>query len=197
MTLPGGIGRLPSDERGRLSRYLAACKKAGIKDKRPVDLGLFETFEIRVSGHPEPGGSKRAFMPKNRRTGRPLLSKRTGQPFINVTDDNPKAKEWKEAVGYAAEMAMRGRMLLGGPLAVEVIFFLRRPEDHYRANGQLKDDAPEYPTPKPDATKLWRSTEDALTKIVWRDDAQIVDQTVKKRYGPEGVSIRITRKDSE
>jgi Holliday junction resolvase RusA-like endonuclease len=38
---------------------------------------------------------------------------------------------------------------------------------------------------RPDATKLWRPTEDALTGIVWRDDSQIIRQLVRKRYcGP-------------
>lgn len=48
-------------------------------------------------------------------------------------------------------------------------------------------------TVKPDATKLWRSTEDALTGIAWRDDAQISVQVVEKRYGSQsGALIQIS-----
>ena len=43
---------------------------------------------------------------------------------------------------------------------------------------------------RPDATKLVRAVEDALTGLVWRDDAQVVIQTVRKRYGhPERAEI--------
>jgi Holliday junction resolvase RusA-like endonuclease len=72
-----------------------------------------------------------------------------------------------------------------GPLSVNVTFYLRRPDGHYgtgRNAGQLKTSAPAYPTSKPDATKLWRSTEDAMTGVVFRDDSQIVQQSVGKRY---------------
>jgi Holliday junction resolvase RusA-like endonuclease len=44
-----------------------------------------------------------------------------------------------------------------------------------------------YPTNPPDATKLLRSTEDALTGIVWKDDKLIVDQLVSKNYQRPGI----------
>ena len=46
--------------------------------------------------------------------------------------------------------------------------------------------APAWPTVKPDATKLWRSTEDGLTGVLWRDDARIVCQLVRKVYAEDG-----------
>jgi Holliday junction resolvase RusA-like endonuclease len=39
---------------------------------------------------------------------------------------------------------------------------------------------------------LWRAAEDALTGIVWADDAQITDQRVQKCYSTmPGVSITV------
>ena len=41
-------------------------------------------------------------------------------------------------------------------------------------------------------TKLVRAVEDALTGLVWRDDAQVVVQTVRKRYGhPERAEVLV------
>lgn len=40
-----------------------------------------------------------------------------------------------------------------------------------------------YKTTKPDVTNLQKGTEDALTGIIWQDDALIVQSTVKKIYG--------------
>jgi Holliday junction resolvase RusA-like endonuclease len=74
-------------------------------------------------------------------------------------------------------------------------FIMPRPKGHYRSGkhaGEVKDGAPPYPAVKPDAGKLARGTEDALTGIVWRDDSQIVTEVLTKRYGPQaGCRIRV------
>lgn len=136
---------------------------------------------IRVPGIPQPGGSKRAF--RNPHTG-----------GIVVLDDNRKAAGWKERVALAARQAYAGEPLTC-PLRVDVTFWAMRPRGHYgsgRNAERVKPSAPLMPATKPDATKLWRSTEDALTGIVWRDDAQIVTQVVRKRYGVgPGVEIQV------
>lgn len=147
-----------------------------------------------VLGRAQPAGSKRAFA--IRKGGVP-----TGQ--IAVTDANPKAKSWQNEVRCAArdalcasdaplEWATDGPVLLG-PLNVSMTFYCSRPKSHYRAGkhaDQLKDSAPQFPTGRPDALKLARGTEDACTGTVWRDDAQVVDLDVHKRYGlPERCEI--------
>ena len=50
----------------------------------------------------------------------------------------------------------------------------------------MKGSAPFYHTTKPDALKLARSTEDALTGIVWADDAQTAVLEISKRYADAG-----------
>jgi Holliday junction resolvase RusA-like endonuclease len=69
---------------------------------------------------------------------------------------------------------------------LEVLFVLPRPKGHHgtgRNAGVPKASAPQWPTVKPDTTKLLRAVEDACTSILWRDDAQIVIQTACKVYG--------------
>lgn len=82
-----------------------------------------------------------------------------------------------------------------GPLWVSFEFVFVRPRSHYgtgRNALQLKLTAPEWPTGKRnDRTNCLKSTEDALTGIIWYDDSQIVDGPVTKRYGPQEV-IRVT-----
>jgi Holliday junction resolvase RusA-like endonuclease len=140
-------------------------------------------LSFEVFGKPQPAGSKRAFATK---TGR-----------IVVTDDNPRSKPWQVVVADAALEAMltdKGVMpLLEGPLGLAVVFNITRPKGHFgtgRNAGALKDSAPYWPTVKPDATKLLRGLEDALTGVVWRDDAQVVEQAVTKRYAErEGAQV--------
>lgn len=84
--------------------------------------------------------------------------------------------------------------LLDGPLELLVVFTVPRPKGHYGARG-LRPSAPEYPAVRPDVTKLLRAVEDACTGIVWRDDAQIIEQHATKRYGePASAWVRVATK---
>jgi Holliday junction resolvase RusA-like endonuclease len=48
---------------------------------------------------------------------------------------------------------------------------------------------------RPDVLKLARAAEDALTGIVWRDDSQIVHETLAKVYGePERLEVAVRRR---
>ena len=122
---------------------------------------------IKVYGKAQPAGSKRAFV----HNGRAI-----------VTDANKNSRPWKNDVAQAAADAMDGGELLEGPLSLYVTFFEPRPKAHFGARG-LKPSAPPWPTKKPDATKLLRGVEDAMSGVVYRDDAQIVEQHVYKEYG--------------
>ena len=78
-----------------------------------------------------------------------------------------------------------------GPMFVRASFYLPRPKNHYRANGELKDAAPWWCAKKPDTDKLCRSLLDALTDAgVWADDSQAVQLNADKTYtdtGPGGL----------
>jgi Holliday junction resolvase RusA-like endonuclease len=139
-----------------------------------VSLAVTERLELFVPGKPEPAGSKRAFV----KGGRAI-----------VVDDNARAKPWQAAVRSAAAELMAGREILSGPLMLSVWFTLARPKVHYRANGiEVKPSAPAYPTVRPDTTKLLRGLEDALTGVLWRDDAQVVYQTAWRLYSDDGAA---------
>jgi Holliday junction resolvase RusA-like endonuclease len=128
-----------------------------------------------VPGLPAPGGSKR-FVGFGKKTGRAIL----------IDDAGERNKHWRVAVGWHAQDAMRGLELATGPLLVTMTFYMPRPKSHFRANGALRPNADAYPAKKPDTLKLARSTEDAMTGIVWRDDAQTVDLVLRKRYQTSG-----------
>ena len=141
------------------------------------------TITFFVPGIPAPGGSKR-FVGLSKKTGRAILIDAAGE----------RNKNWRASVAAVGAGAMSGIQRLDGPLAVEFVFFMPRPKGHFRTNGTVRDGAPRFPTTKPDALKLARSTEDALTGTVWHDDAQTVDVKAMKRYAdhsPCGCAIKI------
>jgi len=131
---------------------------------------VIQPLTFFVDGIPKPAGSKRAFV----MNGRAI-----------IVDANKNAKDWKTDVKFAAkELIERERQTLPvrGPIKLTVVFTMPRPKYHYGKHG-IKADAPKWHTVKPDATKLLRGTEDALTSLLWGDDAQIAVQKVSKVYG--------------
>lgn len=150
-----------------------------------VDMRWRTTISFTVYGKPQTAGSKRAFVIP-------------GTNRASVTDDNPKSRDWKNAVRSAAIEYCGGHVLdlLDGPLHVTFTFFLLRPKGQFgsgRNASQVKASAPQYPATKPDVLKLSRAVEDALTGVLWRDDAQIVQEVLAKRFGePARVEITVT-----
>lgn len=148
-----------------------------------------QPIELTILGHPEPGGSKTA-IPMKRGNG--YVHDSSGRPIVQVVDANPKAKTWKKKVAKQAMEQYTGE-LLTGPLIVSMDFHVCRAKGHFGtgANARmLKDSAPLYPDSKPDSLKLARAVEDALTGIVWEDDAQTVDLVITKRYA-EGYVVKL------
>ena len=133
-----------------------------------------DRLEFTVLGKPQPAGSKRG-IPIYR--GKKGAKQFTGR--VAVVDDAKRSKPWQALVSAAAADALGGGEQLAGPLVLEVDFYVTRPAGHYGSGRNaevLRAAAPRYPTTRPDVTKLLRGVEDALTSVVWHDDAQVVEQ---------------------
>lgn len=157
-------------------------------------------LELWIEGTPAPGGSKNAFVAR-KADGSFVMRPGTNQPVINMTDAGKLNKIWRKTVAVdARSQCVRNRwMVKTGPIKCVFNFWMRRPNDHFIGNNRdrgLKPDAPKFHIVKPDVLKLCRSTEDALTGIVWKDDSQVVVQTGTKQYCSPGertgCRVRIT-----
>ena len=117
-----------------------------------------------VYGRPVPKGSMRAFTPRGWK--RPI-----------ITDSNPEMRPWAQAVKLAAVEALERNpnALLEGPVHLRIQFYLPCPK------SAPKRKVPR-PTKKPDLSKLARCIEDALTGVLYHDDAQITRLEVTKVY---------------
>jgi Holliday junction resolvase RusA-like endonuclease len=143
--------------------------------------GMIEFF---VPGEAKPAGSKKGFFNKKMQR-------------VQIVDACKLTKPWQAQVSsYAQEAVLKQGLAepMTGPIAVEFVFTMRRIKGHYRTGKNanvLRDDAPYWHTVMPDALKLGRAVEDAMTGIVFRDDAQIARETLLKRYGAQpGVTVR-------
>lgn len=131
---------------------------------------MSDRIEFVVLGKPEPQGSIRAFMVG----GKPRL-----------TSDNSKLKPWRQQVGMTA-LSLRGDFFASRnqPVKLMVTFYLKPPQKLPKGRTG--------PTAKPDIDKLIRSVSDALTAILWADDAQVVEIHAHKVYGtPEATKISV------
>lgn len=134
-----------------------------------------------VHGVAQPAGSKKGFY--NKKAGR-----------VIITDDAKKSRPWKAQVSDAAAEAMNGRDLLDGPLLLELTFWMPRPKGHMgtgKNSSSVRSSAPFAPTVKPDLLKLARAVEDAMTSVVYRDDAQITCEVLQKAYTTSGARTEI------
>jgi Holliday junction resolvase RusA-like endonuclease len=145
-------------------------------------------IEFTVYGHPATAGSKRSFAV--RRAGQ-----YTGKTA--TTDDNPRTKSWQAQVREAAVKA-NGAGCTEAPVRLAVAFYFHRPRSHFRSGrfaNLVRDAAPARHAKRPDLLKLTRAIEDALTRVIWRDDAQVCEELLSKHYTegdePERVRVRV------
>ena len=153
-------------------------------------------IEFFVPGRAQPAGSKRAYVPLDK--NKQPYHRKNGTIIANIVDDNKKSKPWQKVVAGVGRRRYRGEILTG-PLRVSFVILHLRPKNHYgtgRNAERLKESARLAPIVMPDVLKLSRGIEDALTGVIWKDDAQIVvellyDCYVSRFTGKQGVAIRI------
>ena len=105
-------------------------------------------------------GSMRAFTPKG--WTRPV-----------ITSATKGLKAWESKIAAAAQLQASG-VLLTGPVALLVTFYLARPK-------AIRDKVVPH-TKRPDLDKLIRGATDALTGTIWKDDAQVSSILAEKYY---------------
>ena len=113
-----------------------------------------------VYGAPLPKGSARAFIPAG--WNRPV-----------ITTATKGLKDWEHRIASAAQTVASGT-LLTGPLMLTVAFYLTRPKSLPKKVTQHAK--------RPDLDKLIRGATDALTGVLWKDDAQVMTITATKAY---------------
>ncbi|MGO3884713.1 MAG: RusA family crossover junction endodeoxyribonuclease [Mycetocola sp.] len=139
---------------------------------------LVDEVSFFVPGVPVPQGSMKGYV--------------VGGRAVLVHNNAEKLKPWRAQVAKAAREAMFGRPVIDQhvPVTVGMVFVLPRPKTVRRPLHVVK----------PDLDKLQRAIGDALTGVIYTDDAQIISYapSPSKRYPldgePVGVHITVRRK---
>lgn len=134
-------------------------------------------LDVTIPGRPEAKGSLRVG--------------KHGQLF----SANPRLKAWQQRVALQVAEHRKGAKLLEGPVAIVADFCFDRPPSHFTKTGRLRKGAPLAPG-RPDLDKLVRGLLDGLTGVLFKDDSQVCELDVSKRYyETPGVVLYVSEPD--
>lgn len=133
-----------------------------------------EVCSFFVEGTPVPQGSKQAFVIP-------------GSNRAVMTEANKNLPAWRNEIALAAAVAMGTKdIVVGGtPVKIVVTFGFPRPKSHFGTGSKsdvLKQSAPLFKASTPDTDKLCRALGDAMSGIVYHDDAQVAEWQVRRTY---------------
>ncbi|HHQ2481042.1 TPA: RusA family crossover junction endodeoxyribonuclease [Bacillus cereus] len=95
--------------------------------------------------------------------------------------DPKKSRDFKRYVSaIAAKFAPAS--LLEGPLQLEVKVYKPSLKSFSKKKALVAEEGLLRPTTKPDVDNYVKGVKDALNKVIWNDDSQVVDLKVSKWY---------------
>lgn len=109
--------------------------------------------------------------------GRPRFVRATGVAYTPAP-----TRRYEDQLRAVAGLAMRGRDMLTGALEVDVLVFISVPQSWPAKKRQSAANGLIRPTSRPDADNYLKIACDSLNGIVYRDDSQITDVQIRKRY---------------
>jgi Holliday junction resolvase RusA-like endonuclease len=113
--------------------------------------------------------------------GRPRFVRSTGRSYTPE-----QTRSYEAVLKMAAIEAMGDRLPLLGPvrLYMDAVFEPAASMSKKKRAAALIGES--HPTKKPDADNIAKLT-DALNGVVWKDDAQVVDLSLRKTFGPRPI----------
>jgi Holliday junction resolvase RusA-like endonuclease len=93
-----------------------------------------------------------------------------------------KTVNYENLVKMVAMQDMKGKQLISGPISMVISLFFQIPESWSNKKRLSALNGTVRPTVKPDLDNCVKSLCDAINGIVWHDDKQVVEVTVKKFY---------------
>jgi Holliday junction resolvase RusA-like endonuclease len=96
-----------------------------------------------------------------------------------------KTMKAEASIQDAAREAMQGQQPMEGPVYVSAAFNMQIPISWTKTKRQQAGIGSVMPAGKPDIDNLAKTVMDALNGIAYRDDSQVVQLAISKRYSDE------------
>ena len=116
--------------------------------------------------------------------GRPKFARRGN--FVS-TYTPTKTRDYETLIAEAARLAMSTAEPLKTPVAAYIYITVPIPQSYSKKRSKACLDGSERPCKKPDCDNIVKAFLDAMNKIVYEDDSQIVSIHATKRYGLIGM----------
>lgn len=129
------------------------------------------SIKIVIPGDPVPKGRHRAR----------IVQPRFKKAFIQFYQD-AATEAYEDRVAHETALVMKGRGKLVGALRIDVMAFVAIPASWSLKQKQKAIEGLILPVSRPDADNYLKCCLDAMNDVAYKDDAQVVDMTVKKRY---------------
>jgi len=122
--------------------------------------------------------------------GRPRVGTVSGRARVFTP---AKTVAYENLIAHAAQQAMAGRPLIDGPVSCSIAIDAPIPASWSKRKQAAALAGELMPTTKPDLDNVVKAILDGCNGVAWRDDVQVVDLAVRKRYGATpGVRVMIT-----
>lgn len=124
--------------------------------------------------------------------GDPVAKGRPRYSPLNKTFRTPtKTANWEAFCKLRAAEAMKGAAPIDGPVWVVITVFLTVPQSWSRKKAEAAENGRVRPTGKPDLDNYAKAVCDACNGIVFRDDSQVCELVIKKRYAAFGAGVGV------
>lgn len=95
-----------------------------------------------------------------------------------------KTVQYESLVAHEAHCAMAGQPMLEGPVCVQLAIECQVPASWSQRKQAAALAGEVVPTTKPDIDNVVKAVFDGCNGVLWRDDVQVVNVSVSKRYSP-------------
>lgn len=118
---------------------------------------------------------------KGRHRSRIVFPKGSRKAFVHHYPD-PDTEAYEKMLAEVASLHMRGKQPTERPVSLLVHAFREIPESWSKKEREAALAGAVLPTSRVDIDNYLKVAMDALNKICWRDDSQVIDARAIKRY---------------
>lgn len=140
-------------------------------ERKPMLPGV----NITVYGEPQGKGRARTATVPDGRGGCRMVSGKNGKRRPMLIHHTPKkTRSYEQSLRFEAIRAMGTGKPFSGPIRLNLIMVMSIPASWPVWKKDLARSGMIFPTGKPDADNVEKAVKDALNKVVWGDDSQVV-----------------------
>lgn len=102
--------------------------------------------------------------------------------YLVTSKKEASTSNYQAAIRMQATSTMAGRDPLDGSVELDVTIYMAIPRSWPSYKQEMAETGALRPCQRPDATNVLKCIEDAMSSVVFVDDAYVADQIVRKRY---------------